>query len=115
MDLVSNTLSCDKGQWILASYQWQASEQTIRRMIGGQWQTLILDRVFIDEDRCWIVDYKTARAKGNVQRFYEEQAERYRTKMRIYQQALHATGVECAITTALYFPAHQHLLVLDDT
>jgi ATP-dependent helicase/nuclease subunit A len=115
MTLVTNTLACEKGQWILASYQWQASEQTIRRMIGGQWQTLILDRVFIDQDRCWIVDYKTAQAKGNKQRFFDEQADRYRTKMRIYQQALHATGVECAITTALYFPAHQYLLVLDET
>lgn len=114
MSLVSNTLNCEKGQWILSSYQWQASEQTIRRMIGGQWQTLILDRVFIDQNRCWIVDYKTATAKGNVKRFFEEQAERYQTKMRIYQQALYATGVECAIATALYFPAHQHLLVLDE-
>ena len=64
MSLVSNTLNCEKGQWILSSYQWQASEQTIRRMIGGQWQTLILDRVFIDQNRCWIVDYKTATAKA---------------------------------------------------
>ncbi|CAA0105249.1 ATP-dependent helicase/nuclease subunit A [Zhongshania aliphaticivorans] len=113
MELVSNTLACRHGQWILDSYQWQASEQTIRRMIGGQWQTLILDRVFIDQGHCWIVDYKTAKAKGNLQRFLDEQAGRYHTKMRIYQQALHATGVECPITTALYFPAHQHLLVLD--
>jgi ATP-dependent helicase/nuclease subunit A len=115
MELVSNTLSCPKGQWILASYQWQASEQTIRRIIGGQWQTLILDRVFIDQDRCWIIDYKTARAKGNKKLFFDAQAERYQTKMKIYQQALQATGVECAITTALYFPAHQHLLVLEET
>jgi ATP-dependent helicase/nuclease subunit A len=114
MELVANTLNCEQGQWILASYQWQASEQTIRRMIGGQWQTLILDRVFIDQDRCWIVDYKTAKAKGNLQRFLAEQAERYRSKMGIYQQALRASGVACPITTALYFPAHQQLLVLDE-
>jgi ATP-dependent helicase/nuclease subunit A len=115
MELVANTLTCEQGQWVLASYQWQASEQTIRRMIGGQWQTLILDRVFIDQGRCWIVDYKTAKAKGNLQRFLAEQAERYRSKMAIYQQALRATGVECPIITALYFPAHQQLLVLDET
>jgi ATP-dependent helicase/nuclease subunit A len=114
LSLLSNTLSCAKGQWILASYQWQDSEQTIRRMLAGQWQTLILDRVFIDDGRCWIVDYKTASSRGSVDAFLDAQAERYSAKMRIYAQALRATGVECAISTALYFPAHQRLLVLEE-
>jgi ATP-dependent helicase/nuclease subunit A len=114
MVLVNNTLACPKGQWILDSYQWQGSEQTIRRMLGGQWQTLILDRVFIENERCWIVDYKTASSRGGLVPFFASQAERYSAKMQIYAQALRATGVECAISTALYFPAHQHLLVLDE-
>jgi ATP-dependent helicase/nuclease subunit A len=114
MALVNNTLACPKGQWILDSYQWQGSEQTIRRMLGGQWQTLILDRVFIENERCWIVDYKTASSRGGLVPFFASQAERYSAKMQIYAQALRATGVECAISTALYFPAHQHLLVLDE-
>lgn len=112
--LLENTLSCERGQWILDSYQWQGSEQTIRRLLGEQWQTLILDRVFIDGDRCWIVDYKTARARGGKAEFFAEQAERYRPKMHIYAQALAATGVDYPISTALYFPAHQQLLVLDE-
>jgi ATP-dependent exoDNAse (exonuclease V) beta subunit len=60
------------------------------------------------------VDYKTASSRGSVDAFLEAQAERYSAKMRIYAQALRATGVECAISTALYFPAHQRLLVLEE-
>ncbi|WP_372862633.1 UvrD-helicase domain-containing protein [Spongiibacter sp.] len=117
LQLLDNTLACEQGRWILQSYDWQASEQTIRRLMAGQWQTLILDRAFIDESgsepRCWIIDYKTAQARGPVERFLGEQAERYRNKMQIYREALQATGLECAISSALYFPAHQRLLCLD--
>ena len=116
--LLDNTLGCEQGQWILRSYDWQASEQTIRRRMGGQWQTLILDRAFIDpgsgQPRCWIVDYKTAEARGSVESFFAQQAERYANKMQIYREALQATGLEYPISAALYFPAHQRLLCLDD-
>ncbi|NKI18187.1 UvrD-helicase domain-containing protein [Spongiibacter sp. KMU-166] len=118
LELLDNTLACPDGRWILGSYQWQASEQTIRRLMGGQWQTLILDRAFIedgDAPRCWIVDYKTARSRGSFDEFLRMQTERYAPKMQIYKEALRATGLECPIVAALYFPAHQHLLCLDDT
>ncbi|QQD18387.1 UvrD-helicase domain-containing protein [Spongiibacter nanhainus] len=117
VELLDNTRRCKTGQWILSSYGWQASEQTLRRRIGGQWQTLILDRVFVDEagdtPRCWIVDYKTARARGKQEVFFAEQIARYREKMHLYREALAATGVEYPITAALYFPAHQHLQILE--
>ncbi|WP_417766198.1 UvrD-helicase domain-containing protein [Spongiibacter tropicus] len=116
--LLDNTLDCEQGQWILRSYDWQASEQTIRRRMGGQWQTLILDRAFVDpaegQPRCWIVDYKTAEAKGALEDFFAQQVERYANKMQIYREALRATGLEYPISAALYFPAHQRLLCLDD-
>lgn len=113
--LLHNTLSCEQGQWILSSYGWQASEQTLRRLVEGQWQTLILDRVFIeragtDQARCWIVDYKTAAGSGNLENFFAAQLERYGEKMRLYAEALAATGITCPITPALYFPAHQRLI-----
>lgn len=117
LQLLDNTQRCPSGQWILSSYQWQANEQTLRRLVGGQWQSLILDRIFIessaDGDKCWIIDYKTARAKGSVEAFFSNEADRYRSKMAIYRNALLATGVECPVSTALYFPAHQRLVVLD--
>lgn len=117
LHLLDNTLACEQGQWILQSYRWQASEQTIRRLMAGQWQTLILDRAFIDESgeepRCWIIDYKTAQARGPVEAFFTAQRARYEDKMQIYREALAATGVEWPISSALYFPAHQRLLCLD--
>lgn len=117
MELLENTRRCETGQWILNSYRWQASEQTLRRRVGGQWQTLILDRVFVDEagdtPRCWIIDYKTARARGKLEDFLAEQVERYREKMHLYREALAATGLEYPIAAALYFPAHQHLQLLE--
>ncbi|MGB1457791.1 UvrD-helicase domain-containing protein [Spongiibacter marinus] len=117
LHLLDNTLACEQGQWILQSYDWQASEQTIRRLMAGQWQTLILDRAFIDnrgeQPRCWIIDYKTAEARGSLETFLAAQRERYSNKMQIYREALQATGLECPISSALYFPAHQRLLCLD--
>ncbi len=116
--LLDNTLSCETGRWILGSYQWQGSEQTLRRLMEGRWQTLILDRVFIERrpdntERCWIVDYKTAHAQGAVDRFLADQADRYRQKMNLYREALRETGVECPVFAALYFPAHKQFLVLE--
>lgn len=117
LGLLDNTRDCEIGRWILGSFAWQANEQTLRRLVGGQWQSLILDRVFLEShpegDKCWIIDYKTARASGDLQTFFAGQAERYRDKMTIYRNALAATGVQCRIVTALYFPAHQRLLTLD--
>ncbi|GAB3369973.1 UvrD-helicase domain-containing protein [Spongiibacter taiwanensis] len=117
LGLLDNTRDCEVGQWILGSFAWQANEQTLRRLVGGQWQSLILDRVFLESDpkgdKCWIIDYKTARGSGDLETFFAGQAERYRHKMTIYRNALAATGVQCPIVTALYFPAHRRLLILD--
>ena len=116
LSMLNNTLACPKGRWILESYSWQASEQTIRKVTEGQWQSLILDRAFIesteDGDICWIVDYKTSSTSGNFNDFIESQTERYAPKMERYAKALKDAGIECQIRSALYFPAHQHLLIL---
>jgi len=115
IDLVRSTLECEHGRWILGSYQWSASEQTLRRLIGGDWETLVLDRAFIESspagDTCWIIDYKSAHATGPIDQFLKSQEERYAPKMQAYRTALKATGVNCPINTALYFPAHKKLLI----
>jgi ATP-dependent helicase/nuclease subunit A len=115
LEMLHNTMSCEHGKWILDSYSWSASEQTLRRVIGGDWQTLVLDRAFIentpDGDVCWIIDYKTARANGSMSDFCEAQLARYSAKMQAYKLALQATGVNCPINTALYYPAHKKLLL----
>ncbi|MBD2857659.1 UvrD-helicase domain-containing protein [Spongiibacter sp. KMU-158] len=113
--LLEQTLSCETGRWMLDSYSWQGSEQTLRQFVGGQWQTLILDRVFIENPgtaaaRCWIIDYKTAQASGKREQFFAAQLERYSEKMQRYAEALAAAGIEVPIIPALYFPAHQTLL-----
>jgi ATP-dependent exoDNAse (exonuclease V) beta subunit len=113
LGMAENTLSCEKGQWILGHYSTAANEQALRRRVGDIWRRLIIDRLFVDGDTCWIIDYKTARSSGNLQQFMAGQQQRYAEKMASYREAIMATGVFKEVKTALYFPAHQHLEVID--
>ena len=113
VDMAQNTLDCEKGQWILHNYETAANEQALRRRVGDIWRRLIIDRLFVDGNCCWIIDYKTARATGNLQSFMAAQNERYAVKMASYREAIAATGQFTEVRAALYFPAHQHLEVIE--
>lgn len=113
-ELLTKTLSCDHGQWLLRSYRISGSEQALRKKLGEQWQRLIIDRFFVDAEQCWVIDYKTAECKPgqSLDNFFAAQAARYGEKMQQYAEALKLAGIAAPLRTALYFPAHQKLLEL---
>lgn len=106
--LVDNTLSCERGRWILAHYETSGAEQALRRQLGERWQKLIVDRFFVDGETCWIIDYKTARGSGEA--FLEAQRERYGAKMQVYRQVLSEALAIDTVKAGLYFPACQALV-----
>ena len=62
---------------------------------------LVIDRIFTDGGRAWIVDYKTSSHEGgDLEAFLDSEQERYRDKMARYVPAFGgAPG-----SLGLYFP-----------
>lgn len=106
---LSQVLADSRGRWLLTAHPGAASELALVAP-GGEGQTRIIDRTFIDPDSGvrWIVDYKTSQPSSHesVNDFvtreaahYAEQLQQYRELMRTYDQPPRE------IMTALYFPA----------
>ena len=72
----------------------------------GRTRSLILDRSFVHEGECWIVDYKTSRHEGgDLEAFLKEEERRYAPQLGRYRLAMQARENR-PIRTALYFPWH---------
>lgn len=112
--LIDNTAQCEHGRWLLQPREQSGCEQVLLAGTPASLRRLIVDRWFVDpaaSGNCaWIIDYKTAKASGNVEHFLSAQAERYRHKMLEYLQGLMETGIAVDVRCALYFPYHQKLM-----
>ena len=108
--LLINTRDCQKGQWIMQQREQHGAEQSIRYIRDGRMAKLVVDRFFVEDDTCWVIDYKTAQGEGED--FLREQAELYRDKMSDYTTALLDAQVAERARAALYFPATQTLFEL---
>lgn len=102
---VRNTLSSDRGRWILehhiqARSEWPVAGRLQDKLISGT-----IDRVFRDkEDRLWVIDYKTSQHEGgSAENFLSEQQRRYRPQLDNYA-ALLARMEPGPIWLGLYFP-----------
>ena len=102
---LENTLSSERGRWILRSSEEARSEWPIEGIVGEKLITGTVDRAFRDEDgRFWIVDFKTSEHRGgNVYHFLDEEQRRYRTQMENYA-TLVSRLVAAPIWLGLYFP-----------
>jgi ATP-dependent exoDNAse (exonuclease V) beta subunit len=99
-------LSDEKGRWVL--YGPGYCELAITGTVDGHLQSVIMDRVRIDDDGThWIVDYKTStHAGGDLPGFLEQEAGRYRQQLSRYA-AIYSQMTEATVRTALYFPLLQ--------
>jgi len=106
---VDNTLSDDRGRWILSDAHTDArSEWAITAPVNGVVKRYVIDRTFIDSDNVrWIIDYKTGDHEGgdrdafldSEQERYAEQLQRYTDIIRLMEQR--------PVKAALYFPLLQ--------
>ncbi len=107
--LLDNTLNCEHGRWILTQPGPAWNEQPLLRRHGQLWRRLVIDRLFIEDGCCWIIDYKTSGSDGDGTGFITAEAARYAAKMHSYREAVIAAGVAPEVRIALYFPALQIL------
>lgn len=111
VDLAMKTLSSQNGRWILACREG-GCEVPLSTISDSISRRFILDRIFLDKDTLWIVDYKTASCgEGeNYKAFLERERNTYLDKMQAYLGAVMDTGISQKAKAALYFPAHDELL-----
>jgi ATP-dependent helicase/nuclease subunit A len=102
---VVNTISSERGRWLLAPQAQAHSEFAIGGKLGDRVISGTVDRIFRDEQRrLWIVDFKTSEHQGaRLEKFLNEEQRRYRVQLESYA-ALLARLEDGPIWLALYFP-----------
>lgn len=120
---LQNTLSDEKGRWILDS-QHQQSECELAIVLTQQTTTElklrenIIDRTFISNGIRWIIDYKSSEPANDqsITDFIQQEVNTYRDQLLRYQSCFVALG-ESNIKLALYFPlldSQEKLIEIDD-
>jgi ATP-dependent exoDNAse (exonuclease V) beta subunit len=105
---VERTLSDEQGgRWILDPGHREARSEMPLTVLGdGKVHDIVIDRSFVDRDSGirWIIDYKSSLPAPGVDEavFTAGEAERYRTQLRGYRDAMRALGTE-PVRCALYF------------
>ena len=91
-----------RGQWLLGPQRKARNEYRLSTVIDGARRTLVIDRLFDDDvGDTWIVDYKTSTHEGaDVERFLDEEKNRYRPQLERYAAATDNAGAR----RGLYFP-----------
>lgn len=108
---LENTLDSDIGRWILSGRHRQAAcELPVSGLLDGRLVNAVIDRTFIDADSVrWIIDYKSGyHAGGDLERFLDEETDRYQEQLTTYHKLFEQMG-EINIKTALYLPRHGKL------
>jgi ATP-dependent exoDNAse (exonuclease V) beta subunit len=104
---LTNTLSSDKGRWLLSTYLEQANELALNGVVDGQIVHAVIDRTFVDEEGVrWVVDYKTSRCPDNypLNRFLDQEVQRYQPQLQLYATLLQAMNSGEELRCGLYFP-----------
>ncbi len=112
LHLLSNTLSCATGRWILGAHPEAQSELALSRMESRELIGYVIDRTFVDSKTGlrWIIDYKTSAPLLNesLDSFTAREHSHYRSQLRTYAELLAElppAEPHVAIKTALYFPS----------
>lgn len=105
MRALRNTFESERGRWVLHSHAQARSEWAIVGRIQDQLIGGTIDRIFRDEeDRLWIIDFKTSEHEGGrLEAFLNEEERRYRTQLDNYATLL-ARMEKGPIHLGLYFP-----------
>jgi len=76
-NLVTSFFKCSVGKWIRATYAVEANEYALLIRDENIMREVVLDRFFIDNDKLWIIDFKTSSNKEAVIEKYKQQLNRY--------------------------------------
>ncbi len=101
---LEGVLADERGRWILKARPQHASELALTAVLDGQLRKAVLDRSFVEDNVCWVIDYKTSTHQGaGLQAFLENEARRYAPQLATYA-AIMQLRQRFPVRTALYFP-----------
>jgi ATP-dependent exoDNAse (exonuclease V) beta subunit len=102
---IQNTLSDQRGQWILQPHQDAHSEFALSAILNQTTEHLVIDRTFKDEHGTrWIIDYKTSTPEtDDLSSFLEKEKSTYQAKLALYAEAMKLTD-SSPLRLGLYFP-----------
>jgi ATP-dependent helicase/nuclease subunit A len=103
---IRNTLEDTRGRWLLEQAHADArSEHELSAWIDDRLVAGTLDRTFVDEHGVrWIVDFKTGvHEGGSVERFLDEEVERYRPQLERYARLMRRIDRR-PLRVGIYFP-----------
>ena len=104
-EALARILADERGRWLLNGEGH--AELGLTGLHLGEVNSIVLDRVRIDDGVHWIVDYKTSvHEGGNLQGFLAAEVERYSPQLRKYAAIYRAWSGE-EPRCALYFPLLQ--------
>ncbi|MGH9472842.1 MAG: UvrD-helicase domain-containing protein [Terriglobales bacterium] len=97
-------LADDRGRWILAPHEHEASEQDLAGWTDDGYIHARVDRSFIAEGVRWIIDYKTGvHEGGDIEAFLRSERSRYQDQLERYARLYRAQD-ERPLRLALFFP-----------
>ena len=106
-----STLTDSKGRWVVSGAGH--SEMALTGVYEGKIESVILDRVRVDDRVHWIIDYKTSSHEGgNLAGFLRAETDRYRPQLEKYA-AIYAAYAGTKARCALYFPLLQTFLEVE--
>ncbi|MEK6731716.1 MAG: UvrD-helicase domain-containing protein [Pseudomonadota bacterium] len=102
---IQNTLADKRGQWILKPHTAAQSEFALSSSHQQKLKRIIIDRTFLDENnRRWIIDYKTARCQtNNLDDWLAKEKQKYQSQLIHYANVLNKLHAE-PMYFGLYFP-----------
>lgn len=80
IEALSNTLSDEKGRWILSAHESGACELAVVSQKQHKLKTQVIDRTFVEKGERWIIDYKVVETADNES--YQAQLSNYAKLMR---------------------------------
>jgi len=109
---IESTLADPRGRWLMGLEEPLTaieSELSLSGIVDTRIVSIVIDRTFVAADGTrWIVDFKTSSHEGGgLERFLDEEVERYRPQLSRYTQLMRALNPGESVQAALYFPLLQ--------
>ena len=105
-------LNDPRGVWILEG--GGHAELPLTGISGGRLASVVIDRIRIDDNVHWVIDYKTGSHEGgSLATFLSEETERYTPQLRLYADLYAAYAPDVDVRTALYFPLLREFVEVD--
>ncbi len=105
--LLDNTKNDEKFDWLFKQRALSLNEAEF--FLDGR--TIVIDRLFIDDDVLWVIDYKIAEPAQNepLASFIKRQQKQHARQLLFYKQAM-SEIYACPVRCALYCPSVSQLI-----